>query len=330
MQLVCLNKLSRSPDAYIRHGRSKFVLKLKFDKHTLVRTKGKGVNSYTINGKKLEFDRVTGKGKVPKQVEELLNVGRENFQRQLDSHFWFSDTPGQVSRHLNEMVNLGLIDKSLTHLASEVKKAKGDLELKSETLRDSKSSLQELAWVPEMDFELRSLEALKANRDKASQNALELESQITVMQAALMQRNALKRAVGAGKVACAAGKRLKEAKARIDELKEQLKRMEEAQRFLKVVIPDIRPLQEFRKKADAIAERWRILDYLVRDLNQMEEELWTIRGELEVKTARLKKLAKNRRCPKCNQLWKQSSSETCISHSNHQSAEERKAGSGKK
>ena len=49
LQLVFLNKLSRSPDSYIRHGKKSFSLKLKIDGHTVIRKKGKGVNSYTID-----------------------------------------------------------------------------------------------------------------------------------------------------------------------------------------------------------------------------------------------------------------------------------------
>lgn len=321
LKLLFLNKLARSPDNYIRHGKSNFVLKLKLDGHTVIRKKGKGVNLYSLDGKKLSDGK-----KVPEKIEELLNVGRENFQLQQDSHFWFSETPGQVSKKLNEMVNLGLIDKSLTHLASEVKKAKSDLELKAEVLDSSRSRLNELEWVPVLDAKLHAVEALKKRRDKAAQNALQLKSWVEAMETALKHSNALKRAARAGKRAVATGDKLKKLKERKAKLEELVDGLSKAQAYLKIKIPDFKPLQELRKKADAIAERWRRLDYLVTDLTKLEQELWTVKGAIEAKESKLAKLAKNRRCPKCGSKLSSSPMSTC--RRSHQSADERKATRG--
>ena len=326
LQLACLNKLPKSPDAYIRHDEPKLVLTLKTNEHTIVRRKGKGVNSYTIDGKKLE---AFGKGKVPEQIEDALNVGRENFQRQSDQHFWFSETPGQVSKHLNDMVNLGLIDKSLSYLASEVKKAKSDLEHKSDILSHSRSRLKELDWVPGMEVKLGKLEKIKRDAEKRSRMAIELETAVKAMRTALRGRNGLKRAARAGKRAVSAGKELQTTQTRHKRLSDLLDGMKEAQAFLRITIPDIKPLVDYRKKGDALAEKWRRLKFLIEDLTNMEKQQWELKGKIEAKESQLAKLAKNRRCPTCNRrLSKPSSSPISICRTKHRSAAKRKERSG--
>lgn len=53
---------------------------------------------------------------VPDPVALHLNIDENNFQGQHDAPFWFSLPPGEVSRRINQIINLEIIDKSLAHL----------------------------------------------------------------------------------------------------------------------------------------------------------------------------------------------------------------------
>lgn len=325
LQLVCLNKLSRSPDGYIRHGKKSLKVKLKFDKHTLIREKGKGVNSYTLDGQRLE---AFGKGKVPEQIETLLNVGRENFQRQLDQHFWFSETPGEVSRRLNQMVNLGLVDRSLSHLAAELKQSKGKAVLVADNLKGNKKRVKALEWVPALERKLERVEQAEREAEKATRNASELETLVNAFRDALSELKGLKRILGAGKEAVTMGKMARIARRKYNRLKTLIHDIREAEEFVQLKIPDIRVLVTIRSTADETANRWRRLRFLIEDIQKGEDELWSLKGEIEAKESKLAKLGKNRRCPKCGGKLSSSSRETSTCRKGHQSPEPRKVRTG--
>lgn len=48
---------------------------------------------------------------VPDEIEKILNINELNFQNQLDKHFLLTDSPGEVGRTINQIVNLENIDK---------------------------------------------------------------------------------------------------------------------------------------------------------------------------------------------------------------------------
>lgn len=81
----------------------------------------KGGNEYGLrsDGDKQLF-KAFGTG-VPDPVAELLNVDEGNFQGQHDASYWFSDTPGNVAKKLNAIINLDIIDDVLGRLNGKVK-----------------------------------------------------------------------------------------------------------------------------------------------------------------------------------------------------------------
>lgn len=111
--------------------------------NTVKRIKGNGENSYSLNG-----SRYTAFGTgVPDEVANLLNVGEVNFQGQHDPPFWFGLTPGQVSKELNAVVNLDLIDRTLSAAASEVRQAKATVNVSENRLIEARERRDRLKWV---------------------------------------------------------------------------------------------------------------------------------------------------------------------------------------
>lgn len=102
---------------------------------------------------------------VPEPVERFLNLSDVNFAGQHDAPLWFAASPGEVSRQLNAIVNLDLIDGVLAAATAEVRKAKGEVELTRERLRIAKARKASLQWTVQA---VEGLQRLQALRDKAN------------------------------------------------------------------------------------------------------------------------------------------------------------------
>ena len=78
------------------------------DKGTVERFRDAKENGYTVNGKKL----VAVGTDVPGEVAEVLNLTDVNFALQHDPHFFLSWTPGAISRYLNDICGMEVIDRA--------------------------------------------------------------------------------------------------------------------------------------------------------------------------------------------------------------------------
>lgn len=158
LRWLCLN---RAPGRLTRHGADKTRVSLVVDGREIVRAKGIS-NFYKLDGK--AFKAIGNK--VPEEIAKLLNLSDYNFQQQLDPHFWFSDSAGAVSKELNRIVNLELIDSSLGKIASEVRGARAKFEVTRERLCQAQAKLVGLSLVPRMHRSLRKIEAQQAEIEK--------------------------------------------------------------------------------------------------------------------------------------------------------------------
>lgn len=144
---------------YTKHGEGSFKITLYFDSHRLVRKKGKE-NSYTLDQN--EPYRAI-KTNVPEEIANLLNVSDINFQSQLDSPFWFSLTPGEAARELNKIVNLELIDSTLSKLSSGLKRISLEEEILKKRVEASEQRIKDLAWVPLAERDWKHIEEKEAD-----------------------------------------------------------------------------------------------------------------------------------------------------------------------
>lgn len=133
-----------SGDAAVRWGCESTKVRAVIDDHSIIRRKGKAVNTYRLDG---EVYKNLKPGQVPDDIVNLLNVGPASFAGQHDGPFWFSLTPGQVSKELNAVVNLDVIDRTLADLSSRVRKAKAVVEVSKQRLRDARERRDGLSWV---------------------------------------------------------------------------------------------------------------------------------------------------------------------------------------
>lgn len=78
------------------------------------RVKGTGKNFYEVDGLEL---KAFGAG-LPEEVEQVTKMGDINIQGQHDNIFLLADSPGAVARYLNKLINIDIIDRTMSALGS--------------------------------------------------------------------------------------------------------------------------------------------------------------------------------------------------------------------
>lgn len=135
---VCLNDFKG--EDFIRDGAKSTEILVETKAHLILRRRGSKENSYALDGE--EF-KAFGSN-VPEPIQRLLRLSELNFQSQHDSPFWFAETAGEVSRQLNSIIDLTVIDTSLGYIASEVRSAQDRTKMTKERLTVAELKLSEL------------------------------------------------------------------------------------------------------------------------------------------------------------------------------------------
>lgn len=117
------------------------------DNHIISRDKGIN-NSYTVDGMDgvdgMEFEKVGTS--VPEEVEKALNLSLDNFQHQHDPPFLLSDTPGEVSKKVNEIFHLDEINSLLQITNKRKRKVSKKIKQSEENITQLKKNIDALKW----------------------------------------------------------------------------------------------------------------------------------------------------------------------------------------
>lgn len=124
------------------------------DSHIITRTRGKKGNTYTIDGKILDAVGLD----VPEEIAVAFNMSEVNIQKQMDSPFLLSETPGEVARFFNKIVHLDKIDIYLTSIESKKRKCKTELEILQSNKVTTEKELSTLTWVDKASEILATLQ----------------------------------------------------------------------------------------------------------------------------------------------------------------------------
>lgn len=282
---ACMNQ--PQGDAHIRIGAKGCSVRMRADGKTVVRKRGGSINTYMIDDQEY---KAFGTG-VPDPVADLLNVGPANFQGQHDAPFWFSDTAGQVSRNLNAVVNLDVIDDSLAAAAKGVAKARLAAELAEERHGEAETAAEGLEWVPDAKRRLGEVEAAKARHSGVAARASAVGGLVAegveYTEAGRIASGAASgalRAVAAGRAVVKVGRR----RASLEDLVGRIVELE------KVEAPDTEKIDAAAVEYKRAAKRRSDVSAMVGDVRRLSREL-DKRGEAEAIVAKLRK----GRCPLC-------------------------------
>lgn len=151
--------LFNQPDGldFLRHDAEAVSVSAKIDSKILSRSRSKKHNVYEFDGKTYH---ALGRGGVPDPIRDFLAADRINFSKQADPYFWFSSSQTDVSRALNEVLDLSLIDQSLDFASKSVSAARDSLKDAQNRSRTHQEALQALGWTDSAFERLNALESV--------------------------------------------------------------------------------------------------------------------------------------------------------------------------
>lgn len=151
------------------------IVSLKMDECSVVREKNNRTGKNQINRYILDDNELKAMGVgIPDEVQAKLNMSELNTQYQMDAPFLISETPGEVARVLNRVVNLDIIDKSLSRAESQKRSINSQIKLLSEQLENREDDLKKFDTLDDMDYKLQILE----ETDKCISEAVDASNDI--------------------------------------------------------------------------------------------------------------------------------------------------------
>jgi len=218
---VCHNK--PLGDAFINYDAKGTTVKVWADGHTVVRKRGRdGTNLYFLDGKELK-NFVKG---VPEPIENLLNMGDINWQGQHDKPYWLGDTPGVVSKQLNAIVDLGIMDDTTAVVAARHRKDKLRVEIAKADLEKATLDTEALDWVPEYIDAVANLVQLEDNKLNLAQDVAILEVLVDKATKAKLTQSRYSKAAGDAETWHNQGIKLAFAQSKVSNLENLVKGIE--------------------------------------------------------------------------------------------------------
>jgi exonuclease SbcC len=104
--------------------------------------------------------------RVPEEVQRALNLSPINFQWQMDASFLLSQGSGEVSRYLNNVVNLESIDTTQANIERRLRREKAEVERAKSSIEDYEKRIADYDWLAEAEEELLELEGLEEETRK--------------------------------------------------------------------------------------------------------------------------------------------------------------------
>lgn len=157
---------------FIRHGTKESRVSLVMDGTTVERVRGKSRNVYVVDGE--EF-KAPGRD-VPPEVSQVLQFQEINFQGQHDAPFLLSETAGEVGRVLNGLVDLTVIDRTLSSLNSQKTETRRRAEYLEEETKKKREALRKWDGLEDAQEALQGLQDATLEAQGTQDNVLRLEA----------------------------------------------------------------------------------------------------------------------------------------------------------
>lgn len=252
------------------------------------RMKSKDLNAYQVGEEKpLEALR----SDVPQQVQDILNLGEVNIQKQMDAPFLLSETSGEVARFFNRIIKLDSIDTILAKIESDKRSSRDKMGVQEDLAAKALKSLEGFAFLDEANSLLNKAGRV-ADRIKETQARLGI---LKTKKALMVQLTAILNKIS--KTLLALANPLKEAlqiQGGINSTKTSLTRLKgfqiEYKKAAKIlvtaeIVPEAKKLLEEISKTKtqllSRGEKLRQLNSSIFEWNDLVEPLATISQSLE-------------------------------------------------
>jgi len=295
LRWICLNDFGGSD--FVREGAAEAQATLRFrhrkEDHELVRVKGNRVNTYTLDD--VEFKAFATN--VPDEVAGCLRLNEINFQGQHDAPFWFQETAGEVSRRLNAVVDLSVIDNVLSGAAATVREAESMARASEQRLTELDEAQEKLE--PQL-ARISHYETLKQQNEayeeqtETSDHLASLLAQCGDYSTQLARLRPQIKAAGVLRKSLAAWFQQERQRASLEQIAQELKQLQRIQRP-----PDFRPVLQSYNIAEETEQEVSNLEALVNTIRRAIGTAQYTAGAAKEAALVYHKSTKGERCPMC-------------------------------
>lgn len=280
--------------SFIRQGADECRVNLKIigvdgEPHIIGRRRSRGqVNEYIVDGKVLK----SFKNEVPEQVQVLTGLSSLNLQTQADPHFWVGLSPAELSRKMNEVVEIDAFDRFLKAANRESSDAAAALrimdsrkeQLKLEREKMVQKSKLVRMFREEIEPEYEMLRSVQEDYDTLHALVSELETLESQLDIVIPDISELE----------LADSQVKEVEVEIRELRQTIGRLEEASE--EITVPDLTELETLKKDVTKTNTAIESIKGLIEHILGTSQKLDAVESELkQIET----KLGKIEVCPTC-------------------------------
>jgi len=289
------------------HNKSKLAqMRLFLDGHSVMRKKGESKNIYILDkGKPYKAFK---KEKVPDKIKKLFNVDDINFQFQHDNPFWFCKTPGMASRELNKLINLEVMDNTLSNLDTWLRKERDKKAEVEKDIQDFTEQLELGQFVHEFDVKLSTLETLEKRFQRTALKCRRIKE--TINKAISYQKLSVRACTGReiARLAVLSGQMWLDLRESRQELENLIKKSEGLRRIINNKPPDISDIEKDFVTYDRLRNKRTELERLIK---LHREYLWKITKHRQRAERIEKQLRKaiGKKCPLCGK--RQNEKNTC-------------------
>lgn len=285
VRLLCLNDISG--EDFISWGEEEAVVILRVDGRKIVRRKGKE-NIYKLDGEVFKSFR----DGVPDTIKAVLQMNEINFQKQHDSPFWLSASAPEVSRQLNRVIDLSVIDSSIAAAGKLVRTARERVVVSEDRLGEKRSKLAELKTGTKRVAQFKLIQGKYAEYEKVESDHGRLEGMLKSMDSHNLSALQRKEEALGGLLKKATA--LREVRRQHDRIEELLGELAQADAAV-LEVPDFSPVEKAWKNLSAVSSQHARLSALVEQMEEAHLEASSLSKNANQMGERLAKIS----CPVC-------------------------------
>ncbi len=277
-------------------------VRIRVDGHWITKTKGRTKPTVHKLDKKVYHAAGT---LVPDDILALLNLHAVNFQLQLDPPLWLLDSAGQVSKHLNSIVNLESIDKALALASSKVKHAKSEVVTSTSRSKALKESIESVSWAEEFNLDLLAIEQVQEDIAFAQESYTGVLRLLDDVQDNYESQTTLEGIITQLNTIALVAEEVTEVNAQYQSLGKLVSRIRSLEEEAAVELPDLGPMAVEISKYDTLRTELDVVAREMEDLDDLADSITKIQSKIRVAnkaiTASQSKLNKSKGCPLCLQ-----------------------------
>jgi len=287
-------------NSMIRWEEDRASVRLVVDGHKITRIKNKNTNIYKLDSKS---SYKAFRNDVPKDIKEIVNFSDINFQGQHEAPFWFCKTAGEVSRQLNAIINLEIIDRSLSNIDSAMRESQVVAKVIAKRLEDAELRQNSYAYVNKMDSDLQIVESAQNLYQKKAVESARLRDFIKLVQTYRSERKNSSKLVSRGNLVLSKGRVYQKLGEQTKKLAKTIKLGESFLISINKNPLSFNRLEVLKKKQESISNQCDLFESLISKVETCRKIKCQTEKDLKKCKQELDKVA-GERCPLCGKKMK--------------------------